>query len=335
MHFQPGRLKHYLWRASSELYHAYGREALERGLRARAYRGLYLISSLLVVVLSSGLAWGLAAALGTAVDWKGVAFGALGGVVLGLFFLVLGQLVFGAAFGAMFGATFGVVFGTTFGLTFGLVYGLLGGASAAMAGGLAFGVALGIAFIMAFGMVFGLAGGFGFIIALVATLTAAFGVALILVGGQAVLVALSVVFVVSLAAGATRILPNLLQWWQALFLFRSGGEPCQTLKRHPVLWDEYLPWPLPGTHQLLRACLEAEFESGLLQATHIAANPFQRWAVQRALSDFLDEQTGRLAVIYRLAHSPALGEYLTIPTRHLQFQSFPSACQVLLCELGH
>ncbi len=334
MHFQPSRLKHYLWHAARELYHAHGREALEQALHAPAYRGLYLTSTLLVTILSSGLACGLAAALGTAPDWKGVAFGALGGVALGVFFLVLGQLVFGAAFGAMFGATFGVVFGTTFGLTFGLVYGLLGGVSAAMAGGLAFAVALGIAFIMAFGMVFGLAGGFAFIVGLVGTLTGAFGVALILVGGQVVLLAFFVVAVVTLTAGASRVLPNVLEWWQALVLSRSGDEPCLILKRHPVLWDEYLPWPLPGTHELLRACLEADFESGLQQATHIAANPFQRWAVQRALSGYLDGQTGRLAAIYRLVHSPALGDYLAIPTRHLQFQTFPSACQVLLGELG-
>jgi hypothetical protein len=334
MHFQPGRLKHYLWRAGPELYVAQGREALEWGLRTPAYRGLYLTSAVLVAALSSGLAWGVAAALGTAADWKGVAFGALGGVALGVLFIVLGKLVFGAAFGAMFGATFGVVFGTTFGLTFGLVYGLLGGVGAGLAGGLAFGVALGIAFIMAFGMVFGLAGGAGFIVALVATLTGAFAVALILVGGETVLLAFFVVVAVTIVAGASRVLPNILQWWQALFLLRSGGEPCLTLQRHPVLWDEYIPWPLPGTHQLLQACLEADPDLGLQQATQIAANPFQRWAAQRALSGFLEHRTGRLAVIYRLVHSPALGEFLTIPTRQLQFQTFPSSRQVLLGELS-
>ena len=39
-------------------------------------------------------------------------------------------------------------------------------------------------------------------------------------------------------------------------------------------------------------------------------------------------------VIYRLVHSPALGQYLTIPTRRVQFQSFPSARLVLLGEIG-
>lgn len=334
MHFLPSRLKHYLWRAGPELYLAQGSKALEQSLRTRAYRGLYLTSTVLVVALSAGLAWGLTAVLGAAPNWTGVAFAPLAGVMLCLFFVAVGGLVFGAAFGAMFGATFGVVFGTTFGLTFGLVHGLVGGAWSGLAGGLAFGVALGLAFIMALGMVFGLAGGAAFIVALVATLAGAFGVALILVGGEAVLVALSVVVLVTIAAGSSRLMPNIFQWWQALFLSRSGSEPCQMLQRHPMLWDEYIAWPLPGTHQLLRACLETDLDNGLQQATRLAANPFQRWAVQRALSGFLDGQTGRLAVIYRLAYAPALGEYLTIPTRRLQFQTFPSVRQVLLGELG-
>ncbi len=334
MHFQPSRLKHYLWCAGAELYQAQGREALAKSLRTRAYRSLYLTSTVLTGVLSAGLAWIVAAALGSAADWKGVLFGMLGGVVLGLLFVMVGVVTFGAAFGAMFGATFGVVFGATFGLTFGLVYGLVGGEWFALAGGLAFGVALGIAFIMAFGMAFGVAGGVGFVMAVVAALTGTFGVALILVGGEVVLLALFVTVVVTVVAGASRLLPNIVQWWQALFLSRSDGEPCLTLPRHPVMWDEYIIWPLPGTHPLLRACLEAELDRGLHQATQMAANPFQRWAVQRAMFDFLNDQTDRLAVIYRLAHSTALGEYLTIPTRRLQFHSFPSARLVLLGELG-
>jgi hypothetical protein len=66
----------------------------------------------------------------------------------------------------------------------------------------------------------------------------------------------------------------------------------------------------------------------------MAANPFQRSAVQRALSDYLGSQKGRLAAIYRVVHSPALGQYLTVPTRHIQFKTFPSARQVLLGDIG-
>jgi AAA+ ATPase superfamily predicted ATPase len=334
MHFQPSRLKHYLWQAGPELYNAQGLKGLSASLQNPAYQDLYLTSAVLVMVLSAGLAWITPAARGILTDWKGVVFGALAGITFGLLFAVVGGVAFGAGFGAMFGPTFGVVFGGTFGLVFGVVYGLMGGTWFGLAGGLAFGVAFGIAFIMAFGMTFGLAGGFGFIVALVAVLAGTLGVAFVLVGSQAVLLALVVAGVVAIVAGASRLLPNILQWWQALFLSHSRNSPCLSLAHHPVLWDEYILWPLPGTYRLLRACLEADLDCGLHLVSQVAANPFQRWAVQRALSDFVASQKGRLGVIYRLVHSPALGQYLTIPTRRVQFQSFPSARLVLLGEIG-
>jgi hypothetical protein len=334
MHFQPSRLKQYLWQASPELYNAQGLKALSQSLQTLAYRDLYLTSTILAVVLSAGLAWITPAVLGISTDWKGVLFGVLAGIAFGLLFTVVGGLVFGTAFGAMFGPTFGVVFGGTFGLVFGIVVGLMGGAWFTMAGGLAFGVAFGIAFIMAFGMTFGLAGGFGFIVALVAVLAGTFGVAFVLAGSQVVILALVVAGMVTIVAGASRLVPNIWQWWQALFLSRSPTSPCLAMARHPVLWDEYILWPLPGTYELLRACLAEDLDHGLRLATQVAANPFQRWAVQRALSDYMESQKGRLGVIYRLVDSPALGQYLTIPTRRVQFQSFPPARLVLLGEIG-
>lgn len=334
MHFQPSRLKQYLWQGGPELYRSQGPGALGESLRARAHRDLYLASALLTVILAAGLAWLPALVLDTVVDWKGVLLGALGGLLFGCLFVVVGNLVFGAGFGAMFGTTFGVVFGGTYGLTFGIVFGLVSGTWFSLAGGLAFGVAFGIAFVMSFGMVFGLAGGVGFIAALIAALAGAFAVVLVLVGGGAVVLALVVATIVTVVAGGSRLLPYLLQWWQALHLSRSGREPCSALARHPVLWDEYATLPLPGIHRLLRGCLGRDLDHGLYLAAQVAANPFQRWATQRALSDFLAVQKGRLAVIYRVAQSPSLDEYLTIPTRRVQFQQFPSARLVLMGELG-
>jgi hypothetical protein len=334
MHFQPSRLKHYLWQAGPELYSAHGWDALSRSWRTLPYRHLYVTSTVLAAVSSAGLAWLGATALGTVAEWTGQLFGVLSGVTFGLLGVLLGGLVYGAAFGAMFGTTFWAVFGTTFGLTFGIVEGLTSGVQSALAAGLAFGVALGIASIMAFGMTLGVAGGVALIVALAAALSGAFAVAFILVGGQAVLLALFVAIAVTIAAAATRLLPNLLQWWQALFLSRSRGDPFTSLARHPVLWDEYIVWPLPGTDRLLQACLELDLDRGLGLVTLVAANPFQRWAAQRALSGFLVSQKGRLAVIYRVAHSLALGHFLTLPTRRAQFQTFPSARQVLLGEIG-
>jgi hypothetical protein len=334
MHFQPARLKQYLWRAGPELYGAHGRAALRSSWRTPAYRSLYLTSTLLVVVLSTGLAWIGAALLGTPPEWKGLLFGALAGVFLGLLGLVLGALVYGAAFGAMFGTTLEVVFGTTFGLTFGIVEGLTRSSQSPFAAALAFGVALALGCIMAFGMTFGVAGGLALIVTIGAAVSGAFAVALILIGGETVLLALRVTAAVAIAAAATRLVPNALQWCQALLLARSRDDPFSLLARHPVLWDEYVAWPLPGTDRLLAACLEQDLDRGLGLAAQVAANPYQRWAAQRALSDFLGSQKGRLAVIYRMLHAPALGQYLAIPTRRSQFQTFLSARQVLLGEIG-
>jgi hypothetical protein len=334
MHFQPSRLKHYLWQAGPELYNAQGLKGLSRSWQTHPYRDLYVTSTVLVVVLSAGPAWIAATFQGTPPEWKGLLFGVLSGVAFGLLGVVLGGLVYGTAFGAMFGTTLGVVFGTTFGLTFGIVEGLMRGTQSAWAAGLAFGAALGIACIMAVGMTFGVAGGVGLIVALAAVVAGGFGVAFTLVGGNAVLLALAVAVAVTSAAAATRLLPNVFQWCQALFLSRSRDDPFSSLAHHPLLWDEYIAWALPGTHRLLQACLEADLDRGLGLTAQVAANPFQRWAAQRALSGFLVSQKGRLAVIYRVAHSPALGQYLTIPTRYVQFETFPSARQVLLGEIG-
>jgi AAA+ ATPase superfamily predicted ATPase len=311
---------------------------LGQSLRTRAYRDLYILSLILIVLLSTGLAWGAAAVQGTAIDWKGVILGLVGGLAFGLLFIIVGSMAYGAAFGTLFGTTFGVVFGTTFGLIFGVVYGLgyglMGGPTFGLAGSLAFGVAFGIAFVMAFGAVFGVAAGATFIVALVVALAIAFAVMLVVVGGPAVLLALLVAVAVTIAAGASRLLAYPFQWWQARSLSRSRGDPISLLSRHPVLWDEYNIWAMRGTNLLLRACFEADLEQGFQLAARIAANPFQRWAVQRTLSDFLNEQPAPLSTIYGVAHSPILKEYLNIPTRRVQFRNFPSARLVLLGEIG-
>ena len=334
IYLQPSRLKHYLFRVDPELYQAQSPGALARSLRIPVYRNLYLISMIHILFLSSVLAWLASAVQGTAVDWLGVAFGVGGGVALGVVFVVAGGLSFGLAFGVVFGVAFGVVFGAAFGITFGVVFGLASGAAFGVAGGLAFGVAFGMGFIMAFGMAFGVAGGVTFIVALLAALTVAFGVTLVVVGGTPVVAALIVAIAVLAVGGGSRVLLLPLEWLQARFLARSRGDPCLSLTRHPVLWDEYCVWPLPGTASLLQASLVADLDRGLKLAIGVAANPFQRWTVQRALSDLLCEQPDSLAALYRLAYSPALDEYVIPPTRHFQFQTYPSARLVLLGEIG-
>ncbi len=68
--------------------------------------------------------------------------------------------------------------------------------------------------------------------------------------------------------------------------------------------------------------------------TQVASNPFQRWAAQRALFDFVARRPDPLAVVYQLAHLPILDEYLVPPSRQLQFQNYSAARLVLLSGIG-
>jgi len=143
-----------------------------------------------------------------------------------------------------------------------------------------------------------------------------------------------VAFVVAVIAGAIRLWVYPIEWLSAWFRSRSRRDPFSSLTNHPAVWDELAVWPLPGTARLLHACLAADLDRGVRLAVQVAMNPFQRWTVQRALSDSLVERSDPLAALYRLARLPALDEYLVPPSRRLQFQNFASARLVLLGEIG-
>ncbi|UCC62129.1 MAG: ATP-binding protein, partial [Anaerolineae bacterium] len=338
IYFQPSRLKRYLYHADPELYRAQGLRALGKTLRHPAYRNLYLTSIALVLLLSAGLAGITSAVQGTPVNWWGVAAGVAVGVALGLAFGVAGGAAFSAAFGAAFGAAFSVAFGVAGGMAFvvafGVAFGAAGGVAFVVAFSVVFGIAFSVAFVVAFGTAFGPAGGVAFIVALIVALVMALIVALVVAGGVAFVAAVVVAFVVAVIAGASRLLVYPIECFAAWFRSRSRRDPFFSLTYHPAVWDELAIWPLPGTERLLQACLAADLDRGLRLAVQVAMNPFQRWTVQRALSDFMAGQPDPLAVMYRLAHLPTLDEYLIPPARRLQFQNYPSARLVLLGEIG-
>lgn len=313
IYFRPSRLKHYLYRTDPELYRATGR-AFFTTLRLPGYRNLYVMSLILTVALSVSVAWAASAAQDTPTRWFGVVLGVAGGV---------GYIVaLGVALGVAVGVAFGVVFGARLGVAFGVAVGVAFG----VAGGVAYVVAIGVAF----GVVFGVAGG----VALGVVFGVVFGVAFGVAGGVAFSVALGVAGGVAFGAGGSRLVFYLLEWPLAWWLSRSTENPMAHLKRHPAVWDEMAVWPLPGTDRLLKACLSAGLDRSLELAAQIAANPFQRWAVQRALSDFPSGHDDPLAVLYHLAQTPALDDYVTVPAARREFRDFPSARLVLLGEVG-
>ena len=276
--FQPSRLKHYLYRADPGLYRAKGLRALAQTVRFSAYRNLYLMAIVLILLLSGSTPWIASAIQGTPVDWWSVEFG----------------VAFGLAVGVAFGVAGGVAGGVVFGAVGGVLVGVVGG----VVSGVAYGMASGVADGMILGAVVG------------------------------------VVFGVVVGVGSSRLLFYPFELLPAWFRSRSAGEPFLRLAHHPALWDELAVWPLPGTDHLLRACLATDLSRGSRLVVRVAANPFQRWAVQRALSDFIAGQPEPLAVLYRLVYLPMLDEYLIPPASRLQFQRYPSARLVLLGEIG-
>jgi hypothetical protein len=312
--FQPSRLKHYLRRADPDLYPLTGITSLRRALYVPAYRRLCGMAVLLTIILSIGIA-GLASLIqGTPLGWVGLVtgmiIGAMVGVAFGVPFGVPGGVAFGLAVGVAGGVAWGMEVDVVWGVAGGVVSGVAGGVVGGVAGGVAFGVVGGAAF----GLIFGLAWGLVVNVAVDALWGLSLG-ALIAIGGS-------------------RLVLYLLEWLLARRRARSIGTPLDQLERHPALWDELTIWPLPGTARLLRACLQADLEGGLRLAMRVAANPFQRWAAQRALSDLIAARPDPLGGLYDLAQRPALDGYLLTPVNKYQFRDWPAARDVLLGEIG-
>lgn len=330
IYFQPSGLKHYLYRADPELYKEKGLSALRRALRLPAYRNLYLMLPVITALLSLSIAWIASAAQGTTLNWSGLAVvvvgGVIGAVAFGMAFGAVSGVVDGVAFGVVFGVVDGVAVGVLSSVVFGVLSSVVVGMMVGMMGGIAVGMVFGLEGIVLGGGAFGI--GLGVVFGVLAG--AAFGLVVGVVGDMVG----SVVGGVAGGTSGSRLVFHFFEWPLAWWLARSPGDPFVRIERHPAIWDELAVWPLPGAEHLLHACLLADLERGLILTARIAANPFQCWAAQHALSDFVTDQDEWLATLYQMAHSPTLGEYLVIPTRDFQFERYPSIRLVLLGELG-
>lgn len=138
-------------------------------------------------------------------------------------------------------------------------------------------------------------------------------------------VALGVAGGVAWVIGVTRGMFHLLEWPLAVWPGRNGP---------PAYWDELTVWPWPWSDRWLQQQLDRDFGAGLAVAAHIAANPFQRWAVQRTLSSHLAAHPAPLTALYQIAQAPALEAYLFMPVTRRQWRDVPSARLVLLGEIG-
>ncbi|MCP4427672.1 MAG: ATP-binding protein, partial [Chloroflexi bacterium] len=299
--FQPSKLLHYSRQADEELYEATGWMFLKKIFRVAAIRNLCIQGIILTLLLSASLTLFSSMIQGSPLDWSGVAFRM--GVILALnmagvvAIVVAGVVAFGVTRGVAFGVVGGMLGGVAYGVAFGVVGVVMVGVAVSLAGGVAVSLAGGVAVSLAGGVAGGLAGGIG----------------------------------------GSRFIFHFLEWplsWLQSRTTVNAGETHKQLPQHPAIWDELAAWPLQGTTRLLQDTLSTNLSFGMRQLLTVAANPFQRGAAQRALSDWLAQQATPLSVLYNLCHLRALNEYLFPPSSKQQFERWPSARVVLLSELG-
>ena len=331
MFFQHSQLNHYLYQADSDLYRARGLNAVRQTLRHPSYRNLYLIAVGVTIISAIGAAWLVSVAQATPIRLGAWALGVVLGVAFGAALGAAGGAAFGVAGGAAFGVAFGWALGVALGLALGAAGGVAVGVAAGMTSGVVIGVAAGAVGSVTWGVALSLAAGIvlstgaGVAVGVILSVASvAGGVELGIVGG----VAVGVAWIVCV----TRAIFYPFEWlWVWLSALLVPDQP-KRLMLHPAVWDELALWPLPRLHHLLQQSAAIDFDATLSVAIRVAANPFQRWAVQRALDQLV--QIGSLDLLYHLVYLPILDEYLIAPIRHGQFRDLPSTRTVLLGELG-
>ncbi len=313
VYFRPTALKCYLYRADPELYRAGSGLAIFRTWRVPAYRNLYLMMPGVSLILSAlvGLPIVLAASWlqGAPVNWPGWLAGVTFGVAVGVAVGMAVGVVIGEAFAVATSVAFDVAVGVAFGVAVGLVYGVM----PRVVGDVAFGVMGGVAIDVAFGVAVGVAAGVavGAAVGAVSVAAGAIGVAASAIGAT---------------IGAVRLIFYLPQLVLALW---PGGRGT-----HPVAWDELGVLPWPNTRPALARLLGQDEAGGLRQLAQAASNPFQRWAVQSALSGYLHRRPAPLRFLYNMVADAALEAYVFAPTRRTDWKYVPSARQLLLGELA-
>lgn len=104
-------------------------------------------------------------------------------------------------------------------------------------------------------------------------------------------------------------------------------------KWHPILWDDLLVLPVPGTRALLQSRLKAS-QSGITDVAEALKNPFQRVFAQQACVNHLHTSTAPLHFLYFVLTNPDLNTYIVAPIAPRDWQLLPTTKQVILGELA-
>jgi hypothetical protein len=238
-----------------------------------------------------------------------------------LFSVFLPSLVFWVALGVAVGVAGGVALGVAHGVAGGVVYGVVYGVAVGVAGLVAVGVAYG-AYGVAYGVAVLVAGG------------VAVGVAVGVAGGVVYGVAGGVVYGVAggMAGGILVILGSLRI---PFYLVEAAGLLLLPRRlNHPLWWDELAVLPFWCTDQTSsRAWREGE-RRGLISLVRLAANPFQRYVLQRSLVRQLHSSRDPISFLYLLLRLQELDVYAIAPLVSSDWKQIPSVRQVYLAEIA-
>jgi hypothetical protein len=354
--FRPTALKCYLYEAEPALYRGDGNDILRRAFENPAYRQLLAVAvgstvliafSGTILLESTGFFRFLISRLGAGSDTPDLAlttpFSSLMlplmiaawvavGIGIGWAFGLSMMLLLGAGIGAASAFAPGTTFGIASGILFGMGYGIAHGYGYGIVAGdqVESGFSLSLFMTGIFGMLFGLFPrvvfgpqphkGFGDVVGL---LTMA--IVGVLIGVDAG-VASGVSYGVGILLGATRIPFQVLEETSRMLLHESLA--------HPIWWDELTVLPISGTEKALFDSLLQGEDVSLSRLVRLAANPFQRWALQRVLAQHLHTCKEPIAFIYYLCSLSELDAYANAPLFKSHWESVPSVLQVFLSEVA-
>jgi hypothetical protein len=106
------------------------------------------------------------------------------------------------------------------------------------------------------------------------------------------------------------------------------------VRHHPIWWDELSILPFTDTHQVIAWTWRQGQQKALKLLAPLAANPFKRWVLQRALAHNLFNSHEPIHFVYRLFRVDELEAYSIAPVSKGDWGSIPSVRQVFLSELS-
>jgi hypothetical protein len=147
--------------------------------------------------------------------------------------------------------------------------------------------------------------------------------------GVAKLVSQTSVFWIVMAVGALRIPFYLVEVTDLARVIQRSRR-----FQHPIWWDELAILPFIGSDKIITRAWRHGEDEGLTRLVRLAANPFQRWVLQRALTQYLQTTHYPIHFIYNMLRHKSLEAFAIAPISRSDWEQIPSARQVFLSELA-